>query len=80
MDTEEDSITDLDAIPEHRFLLGRLDQLLMLNNTGRPKTSCSNVNIEVVLESIGESPGTSIRRCINSRIANFKKLTAAYTD
>ena len=34
-----------------------------LKHTGRPKTSRSNVNIEAVRgESVGENPGTSIRR------------------
>ena len=31
-------------------------------HTGRPKTSRSNVNIEAVRESVGDNPGTSIRR------------------
>jgi len=31
-------------------------------HTGRPKTSCSNVNVEAVRESVAENPQTPIRR------------------
>jgi len=31
-------------------------------HTGRPKTSCSNVNVEAVIESVAENPRTPIRR------------------
>ncbi|CAG9826559.1 unnamed protein product [Diabrotica balteata] len=31
-------------------------------HTGLPKTNRSNVNMEAVRESVGENPGTSIRR------------------
>jgi len=31
-------------------------------HTGRPKTTCSNVNVEAVRESVAENPRTPIRR------------------
>jgi len=34
---------------------------LRRKHTGRPKTSCSNVNVEAVLESVAENPRTQIR-------------------
>ena len=33
-----------------------------VKHTGRPKTSCSNVNVEAVRESVAENPRTPIRR------------------
>ena len=49
--------------------------------TGRPRTSRSNVNIEAVRESVDENPGTSLDIGSSSwiKIANFKKLSTAYT-
>ena len=32
-------------------------------HTGRPKTICSNVNVEAVRENVAENPLTPIRRC-----------------